>query len=925
MPPRKKAGQAKSGPKSTSVAPADAAKSYSHPESSAVARPEAGTQDSFRSKKPPKTYKYDSSLAPELQWDPPAAKVRERAEELLRVVETGTAKAVEGDKEAADAARAAAAELRRMQQPFLNWAGKAERQSFEVPTLPLFVHERLSTQAILESVTGWKREQQVDLFGDPQRPIAEQLRAYEHRDRWVNRIILGDSLVVMNSLLQYEGLGGQVQMIYVDPPYGVKFGSNFQPFVRRKPDGSSARDVRHSDDSDLTREPETVQAYRDTWELGLHSYLTYLRDRLRTAHALLADTGSLFVQISNENLHHVAELLDEVFGADNRVAVITFKKTTGAGSPSLGTEVVPIVADHLLWYARNRQAVKYRQLFSPKDRSSGGADQYTSLELPDGTRRRMTQEEREGNAELPEGARPYRLDNLTSQSGVEKTRYVVQIEGKSFKPPTGVWKTSEAGMQRLIAKGRVSSLGGQSLFYVRYLDDFAVAPLNALWGDTVTSGYGADKLYVVQTNSKVIQRCLLMTTDPGDLVLDPTCGSGTSAYVAEQWGRRWITIDTSRVPLALARQRLLTATYPWYKLRDESRGPGGGFVYERKQDSRGAEVGGLVPHVTLKAIANDEPPQMEVLVDRPEEQRKVTRVTGPFVVEATIPTPVDWEGDGVSDSGVAPAEEHAAFTDRMLEVLRRSPSIHVGGNETVSFEQVRRPAKSMVLSAEAVVKGTVDTVAFVFGPEHGAVSEQLVHQALKEADRRNYTRLYVVGFAIAPEARQLVEATRDQEHPASDVPTWYIQATPDLIMGSLLKTTRASQLFSVCGLPDVEVRKAKAKAKGEPAKWEVHLRGVDTFDPVTMEARAMKGVDVPAWFLDTDYNDRVFRVCQAFFPRTQAWDALKRSLKADFDESVFDHLAGDTSAPFEPGDHRKIAVKVIDDRGNELLVVKPLP
>jgi adenine-specific DNA-methyltransferase len=414
---------------------------------------------------------------------------------------------------------------------------------------------------------------------------------------------------------------------------------------------------------------------------------------------------------------------------------------------------------------------------------------------------------------------------------------------------------------------------------------------------------------------------MLMTTDPGDLVLDPTCGSGTTAYVAEQWGRRWITIDTSRVPLALARQRLLTATYPWYDLKDDVRGPAGGFVYERKQNSRGEEVGGLVPHITLKSIANDEPPQMEVVVDRPEQDGSVTRVTGPFVVEATIPAPVDWEGDGISDSGVAAAEEHAAFSDRMLEVLRRSPQVHLGGNTTVKFEQIRQPAKAMVLSAEGMLTGTTDRVAFVFGPEHGAVSEQLVHQALKEADRRNYVHLYVVGFAIEPAARMLVESTRGAG--GAEVEAWYIQATPDLVMGSLLKTTRASQLFSVCGLPDVEVKRA-LKKKDEPEKWTAHLRGVDSFDPSTMETRALKGLDVPAWFLDTDYNGRVFRVCQAFFPRTQAWDALKRSLKADFEESLFEHLAGDTSAPFEAGEHRTVAVKVIDERGNELMVVHAL-
>jgi len=906
MPPRKKSST-KSAKGSRTAAPADAAKSYSHPDATAVSRPEAGTQDSFRAKKPPKTYRYDSSLAPELQWDPPAAKVRERADELLRIIEAAAVKAADGDKDAAEQAREAAAELRRMQEPFLNWTGKAERSQFEVPTLPLFVHERLSTQAILESVSGWKREQQVDLFGDPQRPIAEQLRAYEHRDRWVNRMILGDSLVVMNSLLQYEGLGGQVQTIYIDPPYGVKFGSNFQPFVRK-------RDVKHGDDLDLTREPEMVQAYRDTWELGLHSYLTYLRDRLMVARELLTESGSVFVQISDDNQHHVRELLDDVFGERNFCAAIPFVKTAAQTS-----ELLPSVADYLMWYAKDRGNVRYRQLYRDKLELATLREAYSWLHLTDGSARRATSAEISGQRDLPEGARLFRLSPLTSQRPPGSFPYV--FGERAYLPGKQFWKTHKEGMDRLAAANRLQP-SGNTLFYRLFLDDFPAVAYTNVWTDTQASF--SDKTYVVQTSTKVVQRCLLMTTDPGDLVLDPTCGSGTTAYVAEQWGRRWITIDTSRVPLALTRQRLLTANFPWYALRDESRGPGGGFVYTRKQNTRGEEIGGLVPHVTLKAVANDEPAPMEVLVDRPEETRNVTRVAGPLVVEATIPTPVDWEGDGISDSGVAASEEHAAFTDRMLEVLRRSAHIQVSGKEKVTFEQVRRPARAMVLSAEAMLKGTADPVAFVFGPEHGAVSEQLVHQALKEADRRNYRHLYVVGFAIAPEARALVEATRDKNHPASEVQAWYIQATPDLIMGSLLKTTRASQLFSVCGLPDVDVRRAKVKAKGEPTKWEVHLRGVDTFDPATMEPRAMKGEDVPAWFLDTDYNGRVFRVSQAFFPRTHAWDALKRSLRAEFDESLFDHLGGDTSAPFELGDHKQVAVKVIDDRGNELMVIKPL-
>lgn len=912
--PKGRTGKAKPKTKSTAadgVTPT-AAKAYEHSEPDAAARPEAGTQAQFRKKKPPTTYRYDSSLAPELQWDGGNAAVRDRAEELLRAVEHALA---DGTPEALQSARAAAQELRGMQRAFLNWAGKAERLSFDVPTLPLFVHERLSTQAILDTLSAHKRDKQADLFdlfADPKRSFVDQvLRAYEHRDKWVNRMILGDSLVVMNSLLQYEGLGGQVQMIYIDPPYGVKFGSNFQPFVRK-------RDVKDGDDADLTREPEMVQAYRDTWELGLHSYLTYLRDRLVVARELLADTGSVFVQISDENLHHVRELMDEVFGPENSVVVIPFAKT----SSSTGS-LLAATADYLLWYARNKSVVKFRQLYLPKSTELGELGPYSRIQLSDGSRRPLSAAERSGEVPVPEGARFYRLDNLQSQSlGREKGEgaaswFPVIFEGKTYRPSMKArWKTNELGMERLLAARRLEATE-ESLYYVRFLEDFAAKPLGSRWDDTVIAGFASEKAYVVETSTKVVQRCMLMSTDPGDLVLDPTCGSGTTAYVAEQWGRRWVTIDTSRVPLALARQRLLTATFPWYRLKDEQRGPVGGFDYQRRQNRKGEEVGGLLPHITLRSIATEESAQTEVLVDRPEEERGITRVAGPFVLEATIPTPVDWEGDGQEDSSPAAQESHGSFVDRMLEVLRRSPTLHLGGNSKLELEQVRAPAKTLVLNAEAKVNGTDEHVAFVFGPENGAVAEPLVHQALKEAGLKNYTRLFVLGFAIDPYARRLVEEAHAMGLPAAT----YVQATPDVVMGALLKTTRASQIFSVCGLPDISVQ--SVKLKGESDRLQVVLNGLDTFDPVTMESKPTKGADVPAWFLDQDYNGRVFRVHQAFFPRG-AWDAMKKALKGDFEDSVFDHLASDTSAPFEPGEHKRIAVKVIDDRGNELMVVRDL-
>jgi adenine-specific DNA-methyltransferase len=867
------------------------AKPYEHSEATSPMRPEVGTQAQFRKKKPAATYRYDSSLAPELSWDE-GNPAREEGEGLIRQI-----------LEAADlaAARTAGDKLRAMSSPFLNWAGKAERGSFVVPTMPLFIHERLSTKAIIETLKTHRKNEGVEmleLFGDPQHSLRDQiLRAYEHR------MILGDSLVVMNSLLRYEGLGGQVQMIYMDPPYGVKFGSNFQPFVRR-------RDVKDGDDEDLTREPEMVQAYRDTWELGLHSYLTYMRDRILLARELLAPSGSIFVQIGDENLHHVRELLDEVFGADNCCSVIPFAKTTSATSELLGT-----TTDFLLWYARDRGQAKYRQLYLEKAYGAAGATAYGSIELSDGSRRAMTKEEREDLSLLPEGSRIYTLGDLTSQRPAQEGDLrEYRFKGKLFTPGKGTFKTDEKGMNALAAADRLMP-AGDTLRYVRYLDDFPVYGLANNWFDTGIAGYASNKLYVVETSTKVIQRCILMTSDPGDLVLDPTCGSGTTAYVAEQWGRRWITVDVSRVPLALARQRLLTATYPWYELREERRGPGNGFVYRRKQNKKGEEVGGIVPHVTLKSIANGEPPAEEVLVDWPEETSGITRVSGPFVVEATIPTPVDWEGDGEEDSGTL--VEHADYVSRMIEALRLSPVLRLGGGKTAEFAKVRPPAKTLGLSAEAVVaNGEEKPVAFVFGPENGAVSETLVHNAAKEASAKRYSHLYVVGFAIQPDARRYV----DDCEAVADIPATYVQATPDLLMGDLLKNMRSSQIFSVCGLPEIKVHRPKSTT--ESAKLQVELVGLDVFDPITMETDHRRGDDVPAWFLDTNYNGSCFHVCQAFFPRTGAWEGLKKALKAEYEEGVWDHLAGTMSAPFEPGETGQVAVKVIDDRGNELLVVE---
>jgi adenine-specific DNA-methyltransferase len=638
--------------------------------------------------------------------------------------------------------------------------------------------------------------------------------------------------------------------------------------------------------------------------------------------------------LSLENLHHVRELLDEIFGAENFFAQIVFTTTT-----SEKTTTVAGICDYLLWYARDIKNAKFRPLFTGKEIGGEGGSKYTNVELPDGTFSSL----KKLNGNIPTGGRLFRLDTLTSQR--PGGRYTVTFNGQTYRPEPGYWKPSEHGFNALLEAKRVR-LEGKRPAYVRYFEDFSFFRLANVWADLSGIQSRTDsKIYSVQTPSKVIERCMLMCTDPGDLVVDPTCGAGTTAYVAEEWGRRWITIDTSRVPLALARQRLLTATFPWFTTRDNGDVPAMGFRYERKQNRNGEEVGGIVPHVTLKSIANNEPPDQEVLVDRPEADKSVTRVTGPFAFEATIPTPFDVEGqerpESEREAALTASADAESYADRMLDVLTRSPMLRLDGNRTVQLHSIRIPARTLSLSADAMVDASAEgqeptlgdvvgeaaerngallegitrkPVAIVFGPENGAVSEGLVFHAAKEANGKNYTHLYVIGFAIEAEARQFIKNCAE----TMGIAATYVQATMDLKMGDLLKNMRSSQIFSVCGLPEIAVRKTDGD------RYEVELLGLDVFNPITMENHHASGNDVPAWFLDTDYNGLCFHVTQAFFPRTGAWDALKKSLKADYDESLWDHLSGKVSAPFGAGDQKNIAVKVIDARGNELMVVKSL-
>jgi adenine-specific DNA-methyltransferase len=904
-------------------------------------RPDVGVQDQFTTTKPPTTYRYDSSLDPTLSWD--ENRDRDLSEWLIRLVQRS---ATEGEPTVfrkpqvwagggvqVQSLKAAADLLQALSQPFLNWTGKAERHQIKVPTVPLFVHERHSTKAILHGIKSRKAKgTTLDMFGDGGLDVTDKLDAYEHKGPWQNRMVLGDSLQIMNSMLEFEGLGGQVQMVYMDPPYGVKFGSNFQPFVRK-------RDVQHGGDADMTREPEMVKAYRDTWELGLHSYLTYLRDRMLLTRELLHPSGSVFVQISSENLHHVRELLDEVFGASNHINTVSFVRggaqTTGVGLPQVG--------DYLLWFAKDKERVKTRPVLL----ADGGwaiRSQDLWVELADGTRCRWNQGE-----PVPEGARlfTHRAMESARDTGSQLNKFEIRVGGTPFWPKRG-WSTTPAGVQRLQAANRLLVIGN-SLRFVVYLDDFPFSSLTSSWADTIESGFAVERLYVVQTPKRVIERCILLTTDPGELVLDPTCGSGTTAYLGEQWGRRWITCDTSRVPLALARQRLLTATFPYFDLKDPQTGPQGGFVYKRRQNRKGVEVGGLVPHVTLKSIANDEQPATEVLVDRPEVNSSVVRVAGPFVVEATI-APAQ-EVDELRAAALVPASESettldaaigdadaangglalllaepaarygdpATHIERMTQVLRQSKTLRLPGNRELVLADIRRTADSDVLHAEGL-DADGNRIAVVFGPEDGAISSSVVFEAAREAYFLKFPHLYFFGFAIQAKARELLE-----DRAKLRVPCTYVTVTPDVAMSDLLKTSRASEIFSVTGLPDAVPRRTGNMNADGADLWEVELLGLDIFNPATMEQEAIEGQNMPAWMLDTDYDGMCFYATQVFFPRTAAWDNLQKSLKAEFDPSVWEHLAGTVSEPFVPGPRRRVAVKVIDERGNELMRVLEVP
>ncbi len=781
--------------------------------------------------------------------------------------------------------------------PQLQWAGKAEHTSFEVPTVSLHVHERIDPNTIIETV---KKEHddggQISLFAE-HKPLREAIDFYKHKEGWTNRLIAGDSLLVMNSLIEKEGMAGNVQMVYFDPPYGIKYGSNFQPFVNQTALKSTDKD------EDLTAEPEMVKAFRDTWELGIHSYLTYIRDRLLLSREILNETGSVFVQIGEENVHHVREVLDEVFGPTNFISLISVKKA----SLMFSKKLLNSACFYIVWYAKDVNQIKYRDLYTDKDSewfaNNAGSHLWVENIKTKEARKATPDERREISKFLKENEdwRMFGTWSLNAQGTDKQEGYV--CDGQTYYPPKGTqWKTSYPdGLDKLKKENRLQ-VEGNNLRVKLYLEDHPVMSLNNLW-----SGIGAasDKIYVVQTSEELPKRAMLMTSDPGDLVLDITCGSGTTAFVAEEWGRRWITCDTSRVSIALAKQRLMTGQFDFFELSHEKEGISSGLKYK------------TVPHKTIGSIANNEPSQENTLFDQPLINTKKTRITGPFTVEA-VPAPCaksfdDMEQDyNGSDTSIARTGETLRQSEWRDELLRAG--IRAKGGNIIRFTRVEPLSGTKYIQAEAETKEDIPKkVLVVFGPEHAPLEQRMVENAWQEARAFKPEMLLFCAFQFDEEAAKDI----DELTPAiAGMQLLKAQMNADMLTDDLRKKRSSNESFWLVGQPDVKVHKLV------DGKVKVEVMGFDYYNPKTGNVESGGKKNIAMWMLDTDYDNRSLFPSQVFFPMAGAkdgWAKLAKNLKAEIDEEKIEAFKGTISLEFEPGS--VIAVKIIDDRGIESLRV----
>jgi len=876
--------------------------------------------------------------------------------------------------------------------PQLVWRGKDEQDWSDliVHAPPLYIQEKVHPKVLIDDLL--KRSDadkpaepdQVDLFSDFNGVPAENAKTefYRHDAHWTNRMILGDSLQVMASLAEREGLRGKVQCIYFDPPYGIKFNSNFQW-------STTSRDVKDGNTDHITREPEQVKAFRDTWRDGIHSYLTYLRDRLTVARDLLTDSGSIFVQIGDENVHRVRAVMDEVFGTTNFAAQIYFLKTTGKGSKFLDSS-----GDHILWYSKNAEATKVRSAFTFRTAQTL-EEQYNMAAIDGCNYRRLTKGELQNPETLSGNQKRFMPSSIYSDSGGQTTNFIYSHQGEKFPPLRGYfWRTTQGGLDRLDKASRLCIVG-KYIRYRMYGNDYPIVRVSNYWDDVRAGGFGEAKSYVVQTATAVIQRCILMTTDPGDLVLDPTCGSGTTAYVAEQWGRRWITLDTSRVALALARARIMGARYPYYLLADSPEGQRKEAELTRSMPSSQRTSGNIrhgfvyerVPHITLKAIANNteidviwdkfqeklEPlreqlnqaldkqwqeweiprdadanwsdavkklhadwwqqriarqqeidasiaakADSEYLYDKPYEDKKKVRVAGPFTVESLSPHRVltvdenDDLIDGVAESNAEYREERD-FVQMILENLKTAGVQQAHKTDKIDFTSLSPWPGELICADGRYREGDEDTgtekrAAIFIGPEFGTVSRPDLVAATREAGDAGFDVLIACAFNYDAHSSEFDKLGR--------IPVLKARMNADLHMADDLKNTGKGNLFVIFGEPDIDILHAADD------KIQVKVNGVDVFHPNTGEVRSDGAEGIACWFIDTDYNEESFFVRHAYFlGANDPYKALKTTLKAEINEEAWATLNSDTSRPFDKPKSGRIAVKVINHLGDEVMKV----
>ena len=774
--------------------------------------------------------------------------------------------------------------------PQLQWSGKAEKNELEIDTVSLHVHERIDPKNLIEKLK-IKSESEViqssgqlelNFFDNPgfEKPLNKALQFYEHEQDWSNRLIAGDSLLVMNSLLEKEGMAGKIQTIFMDPPYGINYRSNFQPFTNKK-------DHKDGDDDSIPHEPEMIRAFRDTWELGIHSYLTHIRDRALLCKELISETGSMFFQINDTNLHHAKEILDEIFGSNNFFGMICFQKVA---SPLAAENSLPSKLDFILWYAKDISKVKYHKLYIRRPNDIGVG--YNNVELEDGSRRKLTQKEKVGLEPMPKGKLFKPIDLFKSGPG---SKFEIEVEGKVYDSGKKWWGQTKEDIQKLVNLKRVVPYGN-SLTFIRYLEDFPYKQLDHLWDGL--SG-ARDKVYVVQTNEEVIKRCILMTSNAGEIVFDPTCGGGTSAIAAERLGRKWITCDTSRVALNLARKRIMTEVYDYYKLQNPDEGLSGGLLYK--------EVERLTPSLIAKGHSG----KKETIYLEPQKDLSIKRVTGPFTVEAVPSVRVKNISDNSSDSLEQDIENYInEISSTGIQTLQGKKINFINIEKTKGFQHIHAIGQ---IEEENSHKN-----AYVcFGPDYAPMEQTQIEHAVFELRELHDEECVLIfcAFHFDP------EASKDIDHLSHEkIKFLKAQMSVDLLTDDLRKQRSSNQSFWLIGQPDIEIKK-------EGKQYKVEIRGFDYYNPSKGQIES-KGIDgIALWMIDTNYDERSVCPDQFFFPIEDKndWTKLKRTLKDEIDVNQIDFYQGSVSEPFDAGNHKKIAVKIVDNRGIESLIVRELP